>query len=452
MALVFVKTADNICPLWIEQGQIINPENLPDEVEIEFLMTKLTAMTVPTLVRFLDDCGLNLINKKQWAKKDILSFIRERWGEILQNARLLAHPIVLRRVAEEVGAHVDTAGSASATADLPLVKVFEGEGYKLNEPDAKLSNPVEHLTWTADDERRLAVLWKLNSNPMGFNVDSDKLAELIEKKGKVQLSLLPSSMVNGSTTVSGGKEDGDKTVVITIATVNGTMKMNYRYTSGTSGDDVFKFLGTVLFDVDLSLFRLKVSNAPSYIQKFDSIANYLDENSSLELIPAMSGGGKATVVKKKIEKASGLKSKLDEKAKVANDHTLPDVAVMEHKISMFIQDIDTGASNAIEKLIEQLDAKTLQDISEYLDSNSAVSDVKLKGIASLIFGDPMKQIVIVNQTCHHIQESCAVCLNYAFTKASADDTAYTMKSLRGVVEKHLNQKIGAQSALVDMQL
>ena len=108
------------------------------------------------------------------------------------------------------------------------------------------------------------------------------------------------------------------------------------------GADVNKLLETALYGVDLSLFRLKVSNAPSYIQKFDNIDNYIDVNSSLVLNPAVRRGGKSALVKKKMEKATMLKNKVDEKANISSDHTLPDVTVMEQKLSKFIQDIETA--------------------------------------------------------------------------------------------------------------
>ena len=446
MALIFLKTIDGVQPLWVEHGQIIDPDNLPGAVRAQMgdpLMMKLCRLTIPALLNFLDACGCDIAGLKKMSKQGILGFITDNWEHLVEDVHRMAHPtdpIVM----DASGATVQVAtASASASDEASSVEASKGEGYVELKSESK---PVEHLKWTDDDEKRLTILLKLNSNPMGFSVDSDKLAELIEKKGKVQLSKLPPSLVAGSSPVSIG--EGEKEVMITIPTLNGTFKLKCCYFVGMTGSDVNQLLETVLHGVDLSLFRLKVSNAPSYIQKYDNIDNYIDEKSSLELVPAVRGGGKVVAVKKKMEKVSVFKNKLDEKAKVLNDHTLEDVAVMEHKISVFLQDIDAkGAPDAIESLINGLGIEHLEEMKNYMDTTtSGGTATRIRFLSPVMFGEPMKKIVRVSETCEHLKESCAVCLNYAITKASVD-TSYTLKSLREVVEKYLNQRIGARDTM-----
>ena len=127
MALVFLKTTNGVQPLWVENGQIIDPQNLPDAVRAQMgdpLMMKLCRLTVPALLNFLDVCGCETIGLKKTGKQSILDFIADNWEDILRNVHLMAHPAVLRRVAEEV-----------ATYYAPSMRVFEGEGYQLDEPN-----------------------------------------------------------------------------------------------------------------------------------------------------------------------------------------------------------------------------------------------------------------------------------------------------------------------------
>ena len=201
MVLTFFKKPDGtMCALALEAGTVFSADEIDDldvsgdVSRIRFILEKMTKDQIFSMVGRL---GFRPSNKSATKQNTIDSFLNQ-WETIYNRAQMISTVQATQK------------SSSSSTAQTTTTNTYAGKAHRLDdEDDAPVSlkkpwsvclsskgaleqidgkdyKPNDTEEWTERDQTALDTLQKLNNNPMGMKVDSDKLRELEAKKKKIE--------------------------------------------------------------------------------------------------------------------------------------------------------------------------------------------------------------------------------------------------------------------------
>eukprot|EP00438_Fugacium_kawagutii_P006518 Skav209111 [mRNA] locus=scaffold179:217345:218034:- [translate_table: standard] len=223
--------------------------------------------------------------------------------------------------------------------------------------------------------------------------------------------------------------------------------MFYHFAGGTSGEELYLILEEVL-GIDMDLFRIKVENVPSYIYKYDSIANYAGDGDVLFLTPALLGGAKGRIpVKKVLTKTERLQN-AQASAREVEKHeagALECIRKVSDSMAKFATlTAEVGRMKAINDTIASLPEGVLVNANQVLDSKCPTA-TKLKNLSQLIYGQPMVDTKSLHMITGSIMETGDLLLTTAIEKTQDEPNPVSMPWLKNIVRDQLNQRIGARS-------
>ena len=107
---------------------------------------------------------------------------------------------------------------------------------------------------------------------------------------------------------------------------------------------------------------------------------------------------------------------------------------------------EVSAIDAINRQIEKLSPKNIEDIIEKLDNISGNPDYKVEKIASLLWGTALANVVDMRDNLSGIIETCELVTQCAFARAQMQNENYNLGVFKKNLEAIMNQKIGAASS------
>ena len=201
MVLTFFKKPDGtMCALALEAGTVFSADEIDDldvsgdVSRIRFILEKMTKDQIFSTVGRL---GFRPSNKSATKQAAIDTFLNQ-WETIYNRAQMISTVQAAQK------------SSSSSTAQTTTTNTYAGKAHRLDdEDDAPVSlkkpwsvclsskgaleqidgkdyKPNDTEEWTERDQTALDTLQKLNNNPMGMKVDSDKLRELETKKKRCE--------------------------------------------------------------------------------------------------------------------------------------------------------------------------------------------------------------------------------------------------------------------------
>eukprot|EP00435_Cladocopium_sp_Y103_P064667 s1970_g26.t1 len=452
MALLFLKTNDGMRALHVTSGMVLDLNRL-DEHDITDDKTKLEqllfGMSNDQLRKTLQALEFRVSSRMK--KEDFVQCFLRRWDEIKSNA-LIIHAI---NEAREFVASVPLASSSSGAdvaTDVPSASaeahVFEGKGYKLADDAPAVSESDDD--WTQVEEVMLRKLLKANQG--AIKVDSDILDMLLKKKFDVQSKKVPSEL-DGTDL---NEKDGHKfTAKISIPTISGSITVNYHYSGGTSGEELFQCLEEKT-GLNHNTICLMIPMGNSRLFKYDNLANYLSEENRYmaEVRPILYGGGKTTKKEQlKQEKVKVSSAKFVEK-KASIDITslgsIADVKEAEKELGVFLDGIAGDSMGTLKSLVAKLSLEDTQYTMEVLEK-STNADYKLQRISCIMMGQHSNAVAKMNANMTTVVDAISSAFSYGFAKTMADNSDFTIAGLKKIVEQSYQRKLGKQDAL-DMEL
>ncbi|CAL1149183.1 unnamed protein product [Cladocopium goreaui] len=458
MALLFMKTDNGMRALHVTSGMVLDLNRL-DEHDITNdkgkLVSLLENMKNDQMHKTLEALEFNVPSRMK--KADYVAFFLRHWDEIKSNALILqtinearefvaSIPLASSSSGADAGAETGVP-SASATAH-----VFEGKGYKLEDANTSVSSECGD-EWTQIEEVMLRKLLKANQGAV--KVDSDILDKMLKKKFNVQCKKVPNDLDG---TDLNEKNENKFTAKIYIPTISGSVVVNYHYSGGTVGEELFQVLEEKT-GLNHNTICLMIPMGNSRLFEYDNLANYLSEENryTAEVRPILFGGGKA--VKKeqvKQEKAKVSGAKFAEKKASINIASLSSIVSIkeaEKELGNFLDGIATDSMGTFNSLVSKMSLEDTMFATEILQKNSN-ADYKLQKIAFIMMGKHSNEVAKMNADMTTVTEAIVSAFHYGpygFAKVMADNTEFTIGTLKKIIDQSYQRKLGKQDAL-DMEL
>lgn len=154
------------------------------------------------------------------------------------------------------------------TDDPAFASIMEG---------AMIRGSVE--VWTTGDEKRLKLILNLARRGIRVVDVEGTHKDIIIRKLANTLDGMAGKSINE-------KKEGDKTMTISVPTINSQFFIYYHFNATTAGRDLYADLEKVSGgNLAFNLYKVKWSNGSSEITTYDTLASYVEPNMIFKLMP-----------------------------------------------------------------------------------------------------------------------------------------------------------------------
>ena len=209
-------------------------------------------------------------------------------------------------------------------------------------------------------------------------------------------------------------------------------------------NDKFELLFELLSDFGFEMQDYNLRLGTSYAQKHECLADWLDDGSTLELIPKLAGGGKPKVKSTHFQKAMADSASLVGRS--AKEVVL--VNAIETRIAELTGACATDAKSAFKVLINRLSLDECNELQRLFDNlGGGTTEAKMKKLAPHLFGKEGVKLVEMIDEMHSVQDSMLNAVMYAYHNATeVDNVPFTLASLKAQINSFRDRKQGAYEA------
>lgn len=139
-------------------------------------------------------------------------------------------------------------------------------------------------------------------------------------------------------------------------------------------------------------------------------------------------------------------SQVKEKVKDNNIYNIHAVKETEDILNKFMSMVLTDPMEAIKHLANLMDEDSLDEMFEKMASLGGTTEFKVRTIARLVFGKPLKSLLVIDEAIGDIVECAEMSLCHAFFKScETSDAKVSMATIKAIVKTCLDRKIGART-------
>lgn len=308
---------------------------------------------------------------------------------------------------------------------------------------AIIPNPVE--AWTVMDEKKFKLLADFAEKGIHLVDMEGTHKDIVTRKLANTLDGMAGKSINE-------KMEGDKTMKISVPTINSQFFIYYHFNATTEGRDLYADLKKVSGgNLTFNLYKVKWSNGSSEITTYDTLASYVEPNMIFKLMPLHVGGGKG--VKKDVaKKMSSSKASFEEKKLQIRIDCLggmPIVQNIEQELGLFLSKVEADAKGTIEEYVKVMPKANLEKALNLLDTAKSGSiDYKAGKVACLIMGESFTKANDMANSLEDVVDASVMAFKYGINKTIHENGSFNIPQLRQLIDQSLHVKMGMESASV----
>ena len=234
---------------------------------------------------------------------------------------------------------------------------------------------------------------------------------------------------------------------IDVPMQNGVKKLVFFFTKKTDGKALFEALVEFNDDWGQDAISMTWAGTTSKVDAFDNLYAYFGSSSTIKLTPKIVGGGLNKGKFEKTKRVDGYKDAFKKHAEKTNQSQIdfhPDFQLIERKVQSFIATVETDFDKAVLDALYDLPLDAMEAVSAKLSSEGGGS-TELKVSRAVIDLFNMGNMMKAKDSVENIHLTASNIVLYGILKSCKGNTM-SLTGIKGLIEKAMNQKIGAMSA------
>eukprot|EP00438_Fugacium_kawagutii_P016588 Skav204209 [mRNA] locus=scaffold985:399416:400057:- [translate_table: standard] len=197
-------------------------------------------------------------------------------------------------------------------------------------------------------------------------------------------------------------------------------------------------------------FRLKYFAGASLLQSWEPLHATVGDHGRVEIVVVMLGGGIRTKKQnQKAERVRTLATVLEARKSQVKMSAVQEFAFIkgcEKELGDFLTSIEKSPLHTINALIEKMSLETVGHALTTLKEAGGSVENKLSKVACQFLGAECTKMSEIHSNLETMKDVVCTAFVYGISKHMSDDNSFDLGSLRGLLEKAEQRKIGARAA------